>query len=103
MRDGHGQPAVTATDLEDACVGEVGHAFERREMRSLGIEDARPIHSGVVGVGGDALAKLLVRTLHLRVVAVDMLACEAKQLVVVGSFKSVAARTVNGSHGYLLL
>ena len=54
--DGERQPAVAAADLEDARVSEVRHPLECREVRSFGIEDARPIHSAVVGISGDALA-----------------------------------------------
>ncbi len=55
-----------------------------------------------MGVGGDALAQLFVRPLHLRVVAGDVLAREAEQLFVVGYLKPVSARTVDDSHDSLL-
>src|SRR5438270_8592915 len=57
----------------------------------------------VVGVGGDALANLVVGALHLRMVCVDVLAREAEQLGVVGAFEAVPAWTVDGSHVVLLV
>ena len=52
LRDRHRQPAVATADLEDACAGEVDYPFERREVRSFGIEDARLIQSDpLVGLG----------------------------------------------------
>src|SRR5437016_8214075 len=57
----------------------------------------------VVGVGGDALADLVVGALHLGVVCIDVLAGEAEQLVVVGAFEAVPARAVDGSHVVLLV
>jgi len=56
----------------------------------------------VIGVGGDALAHLFVRPLHLRVVAVDVLAREAEQLIVVVPLEPVSARTIDDSHDSLL-
>src|SRR5947207_684070 len=56
-----------------------------------------------VGFGGDPLADLIVGALHLRVVAVDVLACEAEQLGVVGAFETLPARGVDGSHLVLLV
>jgi hypothetical protein len=45
---------------------------------------------------------LLVRSLHLRVVAVDVLSGEAEELLVVCSLESVSAWTVDRSHDPLL-
>jgi hypothetical protein len=56
----------------------------------------------VVGVGGEALAELLVGALHLRVVAVDVLAGEAEELLVVRAFESMSARAVDRSHDVFL-
>src|SRR3954454_8927960 len=52
----------------------------------------------VVGVGGDALAHLLIGPLHLGVVAVDVFARLAEQLLVVGRLQVMPTRTVDRSH-----
>jgi hypothetical protein len=49
-------------------------------------------------VGSDARAQLLVRALHLGMVAVDMLAGKPEQLFVVGSLEAVTTGTVDCSH-----
>src|SRR5207248_1262514 len=59
--------------------------------------------SGVVGVGCDALADLLVRPLHLRVVAVDVLAGEPEELLVVRTLQPMAAGAVDCTHRLYLL
>src|ERR687898_2796591 len=51
----------------------------------------------VVGVGGDALAQLLVAALHVRVIAIDVLAGEAEELLVVRAFEVMAARALDGT------
>ena len=56
----------------------------------------------VVCVGGDAFADLLIRPLHLGVVAVDVVAGEAEQFLVVGSLEPVATGAFNRSHWFVL-
>jgi hypothetical protein len=65
-----------------------------------GRPDARGV--GIVGIGRDALAQLVVRALQLRVITVDVLASEPEQLLVVGSLEPMSARTVDDSHHALL-
>jgi hypothetical protein len=56
----------------------------------------------IIGVGRDAFADLLVGPLHLRVVAVDVLAGKPKEFLVVGAFEPVAAGAINRFHHVLL-
>lgn len=57
----------------------------------------------VVRVSGDALPELLVCPLHLRMVAVNMLAGLLEQFLVGFGLKTVPARTINGSHDHSFL
>jgi hypothetical protein len=56
----------------------------------------------IVGVGGDALTQLLVGALHLRVVAIHVLAGESEELFVVGAFEPVTAGAIDRFHHVLL-
>ena len=55
-----------------------------------------------MGVDGDPFAYLFIAPLHLGVLAVDVLAREAKQLLVVVRFEAVAAGAVERPHRVLL-
>lgn len=59
-------------------------------------------HVDVVGVGRDPFAELVLGAGHLRVVALDVLAREPDELLVVGTLEAVPAGTIDRAHGSLL-
>jgi len=59
---------------------------------------SHPSRLDVISVLCDTFADLAVGSLHLGMIAVDVLACETEELVVVRAFEMMAARTVDRSH-----